>query len=373
MKLLSLIKKEFHRFFHDPRLIVTILLPGLIIFALYSILGSAIHGEEGSKQYKLAVLNQPAVVEMLRDAVKENDGSEVEIVSVASAEEGKGAVERGEAHVFVAFSEGFDLSPMGASAEIWYNAVEEDSLTLFQLTSSFLQSYGLSFLNFQVTANSVIEGQDLGRTIMAEMLPFLVVTLIFSACMSVTLESVAGEKERGTLATILATSVPRVDIALGKVLPLSCIAAIGAASSFFGVIFSLPKLMGVSVGALAGGYGFTGYLLLFLLILSVVPLIVAAIAAVSTLAKSVKVASGYTSILMILVMVISVVSGFAQLGDWVISVPVLNAVVLIGRLLGGETVIWQALVSIAANLAYTGGLVCLMSAMLSSERIMFGK
>ena len=34
MKLLALIKKEFHRFFHDPRLIVTMLLPGLVIFLL---------------------------------------------------------------------------------------------------------------------------------------------------------------------------------------------------------------------------------------------------------------------------------------------------------------------------------------------------
>ena len=34
MKLLALIKKEFIRFFQDPRLWLTLLLPGVVIFAV---------------------------------------------------------------------------------------------------------------------------------------------------------------------------------------------------------------------------------------------------------------------------------------------------------------------------------------------------
>ena len=117
------------------------------------------------------------------------------------------------------------------------------------------------------------------------MLPFLVVIFIFAACMSITLESVAGEKERGTLATILITSAKRSHVALGKVIPLSCISAIGATSSFLGVALSMPKLMGMNVGGFIGSVGFLGYFLLFLLILSVVPLIVSLVSVVSTYSK----------------------------------------------------------------------------------------
>ena len=46
MKLIALMKKEFRRFVHDPRLIVTMLIPGLIIYLIYSILGDALWSKE---------------------------------------------------------------------------------------------------------------------------------------------------------------------------------------------------------------------------------------------------------------------------------------------------------------------------------------
>ena len=50
MTLIALIKKDFHRFFHDPRLIVTLLLPGIVIYAIYSVLGGALQ-DKMQKQY----------------------------------------------------------------------------------------------------------------------------------------------------------------------------------------------------------------------------------------------------------------------------------------------------------------------------------
>ena len=43
MKLLALMKKEFLRFFRDPRLIITMLLPGILIYAIYSLIGSFVN------------------------------------------------------------------------------------------------------------------------------------------------------------------------------------------------------------------------------------------------------------------------------------------------------------------------------------------
>ena len=34
MKLIALMKKEFRRFFHDPRLIVTMIIPGVLIYLI---------------------------------------------------------------------------------------------------------------------------------------------------------------------------------------------------------------------------------------------------------------------------------------------------------------------------------------------------
>ena len=208
---------------------------------------------------------------------------------------------------------------------------------------------------------------------MQSVLPLIVVCFIFSACMSVTLESVAGEKERGTLSTVLVTSVKRSHIALGKILPLSCISMLGALSSFLGTALSMPKLMGVSMGFL-GGYSAWSYVLLCLLILSAVPLVVSLIALVSTLSRSVKEASAYTGVVMILVMVVSLVSAFVPtIGDWAVALPILNATVQMQGILGGRLPVWQSLVSVGANLLYTALLVVVITKLLSSERVMFGK
>ena len=54
MKLLALMKKEFTRFFRDPRLIISMLLPGILIYIIYSVMGAAIFSEEEDYSFNAA-------------------------------------------------------------------------------------------------------------------------------------------------------------------------------------------------------------------------------------------------------------------------------------------------------------------------------
>ncbi len=374
MKLLALMKKEFHRFFHDPRLIITMLLPGLVIFLLYTIMGEAVHTEPEKNAYKVYVEGDSSVTAVIGSII-EARGETVEWVLLEDREAARKEVEAGEAAAILTFSEGFDDSLVDPAktdsvVSILYDPMDEAGSAFYALAVGLLQEIGMKF---SIQAESVTTTDGIGREIMQQILPFIVVCFVFSACMSVTLESVAGEKERGTLSTILVTSAKRSHIALGKIIPLACISMLGALSSFLGVVLSMPKLMGLSLGML-GGYSFGMYVLLFLLIFSFVPLIVALISTISTVARSVKEASAYTSVLMILVMVISLVTAFLPaIGNWVVAIPVLNAVVFMQELLAGSLPVWQSLVSVGFNLLYTALLVFIMTKMLSSEKIMFGK
>ena len=383
MKLLALIKKEFSRFFGDPKLLITMILPGLLIYLIYTVMGSAIFGGEEQTDYafKVYVSGESQAVTYIDAAVQES-GYEAEYIYLPAEgvdeETARSEVQEGKAAALLAFSEGFDgaIADTGdsegvPSALLYYNSEDAASSAFASLAGAILDAYGRSFV---FTMQNSVEAADIAQTMMAGLLPMLIVVFVFSACMSVTLESVAGEKERGTLSTILVTSARRTDIALGKVLPLSCVSLIGAASSFLGVALSLPTLMGISVDAAVAGVSALGYALLFLLIVSVVPLIVGAIATVSTLSRTVKEASGYTSVLMILMMVLSIVTAFVSgIGGWVTAVPVLNAVVAMQGILTGAPVVWQCLVSVLANLAYTAILILVIARLLSSERVMFGK
>ncbi len=383
MKLLALMKKEFRRFFGDPKLLITMILPGLLIYLIYTVMGSAIFGgdEQAKYSFKVYVSGESQAVQLI-DAAVQKSGHEAEYVYLPAEgvdeETARREVKAGEATALLVFSEGFDgaiadtdASDAMPSALLCYHSEDAASSAFASLAGAVLDAYGRSFV---FTMQNSAEAADIAQTMVAGILPMLIVVFVFSACMSVTLESVAGEKERGTLSTILVTSARRTDIALGKVLPLSCVSLMGAASSFLGVVLSLPTLMGISVDAAVAGVSALGYVLLFLLIVSVVPLIVGAIAAVSTLSRTVKEASGYTSVLMILMMVLSIVTAFVSgIGDWVVAVPVLNAVVAMQGILTGAMQVWMCLVAVAVNLVYTALLVLLIARLLSSERVMFGK
>lgn len=358
MKLAALIKKEFHRFFHDPRLIVTMLLPGILIYMIYSILGGIVNEKTAVEDFRFNVSVQGgAETVQTLEAAAEQAGISLTFTPTDDAESAREAVKNGDITAFLSFSDDGALT-------IYYRSVDGES--------SAFRAFALGVLHFYDDCDlSDVEAFTASFT--SGILPFIVVVFIFSACMSITLESVAGEKERGTLATVLVTSVKRYQITLGKVIPLSCIASIGAASSFIGVACSMPSLMGVSIGGVFGSVGFVGFFLLFLLILSVVPLVVSLICVVSAYAKSVKEASAYTSVVMILIMVLSLVSAFLSgMGAWTVAVPVLNAVVCMQGILALQLSVWQCLVSVALNLVYTALLVLLISKMISSEKLMFG-
>lgn len=49
----TIIKKEFSRFFKDRRMVVTVLLPGLLIYVIYSIMGAVFSDMTGvDEDYK---------------------------------------------------------------------------------------------------------------------------------------------------------------------------------------------------------------------------------------------------------------------------------------------------------------------------------
>ena len=66
--------------------------------------------------------------------------------------------------------------------------------------------------------------------VFSSLLPMLLMMFLYSGCASVAPESIAGEKERGTIATMLITPTKRSDIAIGKILALAIIALLSGTS-----------------------------------------------------------------------------------------------------------------------------------------------
>ena len=206
--------------------------------------------------------------------------------------------------------------------------------------------------------------------------PMVLLMLLFSGCMAVAPEAIAGEKERGTIATLLVTPVKRSYIAIGKIAALSVIALLSGISSCVGLLLSLPKLMGLDGGSLTlAMYGFADYAAVFGVVLSTVLILVALIAIISAYAKSVKEASSLVVPVMILTMLCGVFSIFASgvSGIGFFFIPLFNSALVISSVLSGTVGAAAVAVTICTNIAFAALLVFGLTLMFKSEKIMFNK
>lgn len=204
----------------------------------------------------------------------------------------------------------------------------------------------------------------------------VLLVLLFSGCMAVAPESIAGEKERGTLATMLVTPVKRSHIAVGKIISLSCISLLSGISSFLGLILSLPNLMqGVFDGMDLSMFNAGHYLMTLGVMLSTVLLLVGLISVVSALAKSVKEANSYVGPMNIVVLVVGLLSSFVGAGTspFLYLIPVFNSAMLITDVMSLAVTPLNFVITLVSNIVYACALVFVLARMFKSERIMFNK
>ncbi len=383
--ILVIIKKEFARFFKDKRLVLsTIILPGLLIFLLYSIMGSAMGGIFSSDdEYKprIYVANNSQILTLSDNdyfsVVNENFLIDEIKEKIANQEE--------NVDLLVVFPENFDdaiVSGQVPNIEIYYNSVSSNSTSAYSLVEAVFTTYEQSISNI-FDINKTVEGDlaskdDITGMFLSMMLPMLMMVFIFSGCIAVAPESIAGEKERGTITTMLVTPLKRSHLAIGKIIALSCISLLSGISSFIGTILSIPKLMdGVADDLISvSAYSFGDYALLLLTIFSTVLIMVALISLISAFAKNVKEAQTYVMPLMVVSMLVGLSSMFSSGGSSLLityAIPLLSSVQVMNAILTFTLTIPNFIVMIVSNAIYISILVFILTKIFNSEKIMFNK
>lgn len=377
MNVLTIIKKEFSRFFKDRRMLITILLPGILIYIVYSLMGTVFENENKiDENFKPAayVINMPA---------GDLGGALSSVLQISEeqmdAEAAKKKVEEGSLDLAIIFSENFDISIDGAqnSIEIYYNSANEDSSIGFEMVSYVLKAFEQPKFVVNPIGGSydLATEQDFAASFLSTLIPMLMFALLASACVAVAPESIAGEKERGTMATMLITPVNRWEIALGKIISLSCFALLSGISSFLGVILSLPKLMGGLVSSdTVSFYNAGDYFMLFGIIISVVLVIISVFSVLSALSNSVKEAGAIISPCMIVIILLGLASMIitSPAIGWYF-IPLLGSGLAMSGVMAMTASPLGVVFSILSNLVFAAALIVLLAFMFKSERIMFKK
>ncbi len=388
--MMTIVKKEFARFFGDKRMVfTTIFMPGLMIYILYTLMGNIMTKQFTAEDNYVAVgyvQNMPAEMEPML----EQFSVEWQDVTASETEGIRNAMTAKEADILVVFPENFmevmgtydvTSSAVAPNVEIYYNSAKPESAEIRSALVAMFNAYEASITNkFDVNAGSTkydcASDKDMTGQMFALLLPMLLMNFLFSGCISVAPESISGEKERGTIATLLVTPMKRSSLALGKIISLSTISLLSGLSSFVGTMLSMPKLMGAAGGLDASYYTMGDYALLLGVILSTVLLIVALISVISAFAKSIKEASGICSPLMILTIVVSLVP---MMGADILHsvgmhfVPILNSVLCMNAIFSFEVNTLNVLVSILSNIVYAGLLTLVLTRVFNSEKAMFSK
>ena len=381
-------KKELDRFFRDGAMVIaTVLLPGLLIYIMYSFMGSALANQFDTAedyQFTVAAVELPASVKtMLPETLYDVDP----IASSDEVEACKAAIQAKELDALIVFPADFEAAVANPQSpersalpqvEIYYNSARTESSSAYQALYETLNRYESALANvFDVNAGGgydLASEKDATGSIFSSMLPMLLMIFLFSGCMSVAPEAIAGEKERGTIATILVTPTKRSELAVGKIFALSIIALLSGASSTLGTMLSLPKLMGGVETMSAAYYTAADYLVLAAVILSTVLLLVALISIISAYAKTIKEAQTSVVPLMIVVIFLGVTAMFgsgakSQLVYY--CIPLYNSVQAMVGIFSFEMIPAAVALTVGVNLACTVIASFVLTRMFNSETIMF--
>ena len=383
-KILIIVKKELLRILTDKRLcFTTIIMPGLMIFIMYALVGNVMSNTYSTLQnseYTVVINNVPNDIKelLLKNKISFKEKNKPKNYYINK-------IRDKNLDLYIDFDKNFEDNILNGtekgvqvpSVSIYYNSQSNSSNTGYMLLSSILNEYKDCIRNvFYV--NSGNDLYDLATTkdstgqFVSMILPMLLITMLFSICASVAPDSIAGEKERGTMATLLVTPIKREQLAIGKILGLSIIVVLGGISSFIGAMLSLPFLSIGQDEIDTSVYSINDYLELFIIVISTVLIMISLTAIVSVLARSIKEASSSMAPLTILVALVGISGMYNQNGSNRLIhyiIPLYNSAQCMNEIFLFNGNINHVIITVISNLLYTIILVYILSKLFKNEKI----
>ncbi len=393
-RLLTVIKKELKRIFSDRRLIfTTMILPALSIYVMYSIMGNMMTDRIDEVEENIPTVIAVDAPESFQEFI---DETKFEMIYAEDASEDfEKQILEGDAEIYMIFDENFDDAAMAfnlPNVKRFYNGSEDYSQEARYNIDNTLNDYETFLLGKRIGNPEHVEVFDLNRDVenskiqddkkatgkgLSILFPMMIAIFLFSGAMSVGPDMIAGEKERGTMATLLVTPVKRETLAMGKVIALGIIAIITSASSLLGIILSMPSAGemfsrdGIDMASLQ--FSSMDFLALIAIMLTLVSVYVAVICLISIMSKTIKEANTYMSPIYMIVMV----SGFTTMyttgpiESWRYFIPVYGSIMALKKLFAFELTANVLLYTCGSSILIASILIFFIKNLFNSERVMF--
>ncbi|MDF2699866.1 MAG: family transporter protein [Haloplasmataceae bacterium] len=406
--IMTIIRKEMARVFTDKGMLLSLfVLPPLTIILIYGLMGISAENETDKiNEYvpTVYIVNSPENIlfgenKNVEQFEKLVSASYSEITlklenDILKIEELTKKVNNEEIDLLIVFNDAFEnniINKTNPEVSMYYNVNNTYSQNTFYKFQTILGAYSDSLLNnridnpnlLQVFYTTTIQKGDVEKAqgqMISMILPMLIVIYLMAGAMGVGMESIAGEKERGTIATLLVTPIKRSELAIGKIISISIIGLLSTLASFLGLVGILPtfaKISGETDGAgLSPTYGPMDYIMLLTIMLVAVLLFVTLIVIISAYSKSVKQAGSLVMPVYLLVVGAAMFNMFNQTVDESFvpyTIPIFNIVLSLKAVFSFDLLITNWLITIVTTVIYTLVLIFIIQKMFRSEKIMFNK
>lgn len=396
-----ILSKELKRVFGDKKMVFSLfILPIILIAGIYGMMFFLVDKQKSSINEHVSEVFVQNMPDNFSELMSKHTECNINVIPAGeSADTYKDKLLDGTYDLVVVFPENFYENFKNADAtsalpdiKTFYNPSEDNSgEARTRFTETYLEEYKQLLLNerfgslnyamvFSVDAdNPDMIVQDDGKAtgkILGTIIPYLITILIFGGAMGLGVDTIAGEKERGTIANLLISPIKRVDIIMGKIAALAIVSVLSAGVyviSFIGsaVVLSKKSGMGEMFSRLSLNFTSVQIVQFVVLLLGLVLLYVGIIGFVSLMAKNIKEAQSFIMPVYILVMfagMITMYSGDVTSGSYMI--PVYNTSAAFKGIFERTITMNQYLTSTIITYVFAGVMVCLMAKAMNSEKIM---
>jgi sodium transport system permease protein len=237
---------------------------------------------------------------------------------------------------------------------------------------------------FETKRQNVAPPEKVGGNMIGGIIPYILIILCFTGALYPAIDLTAGEKERGTMETLLCSPVHRVNIVLGKFLMVMTASVatvvITLISSSASIMIGGSLMMGGApraAGAAGGGFipviDPAGILGVFGLIAPVAMMFAALLLTISLFAKSYKEAQSYVSPLIIVIIMPAMMGMLPgmELNVRTALIPLFNVTLACKEMLSGVWH-WNLIALIfASTVVYAAAAVALCVRMFNREDVIF--
>ncbi len=399
-----IIMKELSRVFHDKKMIVSLfILPAVMIVGIYSLMGTLLSNMmDDIEEHIPSVYLQNAPQDL--DSFMSSVGFEGEFTYLGSSADTqpiKDGILQGTYDLLVVFDEGFTdtINAYQAAGDpipevkTFYNTAEDYSTAAREKFVSMvlgpyqqnilasrlgnMEELQVFYIDKNPTESIIVDEQKQSGRILGMMLPFLINMMLFAGAMGLGVDAITGEKERGTLSSMLVSPIKRGEIVFGKLFSLAILSSISAAIYAVAITVGLPVLMNGATGGEMGEISLklspTDAIMLLVIMIAAVYLYVAIVALIAVYARTSKEANTYVMPAYIVVMLGGIMT-YSGTGDSKLTnffIPVYNCAVSIQNLLMGELTFAQFGITVVTILLLALAVTALITKAFNSEKVMF--